>query len=271
MSNPDLDEVRARLAERGLLREESHKVESSVADLDRAARPAPVIPKPQRPKVRPADERDDLGVVTIGCPACAHRQPAPVEETRFRCDGCRIRWVWAICSSCRTLAVVDDDVPSWSCPTCDGSNRSWWHLDERNEAVKVSAERRHLARDREEQRARAGVRRRARKLIGSLAALVVVVLGAVLVVSVSGGPTPEEAAGSICRQFTTLRSEISNGAISKSAMRGMLGDLQEEAKSATADLQSAAALAVDTAGDPGSSQFKQAMTEVEDACAAAGF
>lgn len=275
----DLEQVRARLAERGLLRDEAAKIDDTAVD-GGAPAPAPAVrtpptpapPRaPQRPRVRPADERDELGSVTIGCPACAHRQQAPVEDSRFRCDDCRIRWVWAICRSCRLLAVVDDDIPSWSCPGCQQSNRSWWHADPGNEEIKVTAERRLLADQREQQRVREGIRRRARKTAGWLATLVVLTLAAVLVVQVSGPPSGQEAAGPVCHRFRALQSEISNGSLTLPEMQMQIGDLSERSEGATAEVQSAAALLADAGERPGGVEFKRALTEFGDACAAAGF
>ena len=271
---PSIDEVRARLAERGLL----------------ATRPRVLVPKEPRPEgeatplttFAPALPDDDEAhwaeaeadawdvepgseEVTVRCPQCREVFFRPLESTRFACPTCDRAWRFAICSECDVVAMTIERQESWRCGSCNHVTRSWWRAPTAHRlAFDVVARRKHQAVEEQRRLVREGMRKRRWKLIAFAVWSAILAIGIVVGFRMA---QPSAASGTdvTCTHFNRLRSDIASGTMTASQLKNELQALQVEADDAHADVQKAV-LDLTAAGAPGTSSFLIARTAVADAC-----
>lgn len=274
----DLDTIRARLAARGLVR-----TEPSVRIRDIAGgRPAPPpsAPAPLADPFLPAAP-DDGGIgddaealepepygptALVRCPSCRTTQQVAIDATGYRCGNCDKAWRWAICTSCHHLALTIARQESWRCGECGAYSRSWWRTATApREAEEVMRRKRADAADRERQRVLAVARRRRWKLIAAGVVVVLLAGAAALIFSATDASSPEEQTRATCANWSRLKSDIANGALSGAALQDALVNQANEAGIAASDVQLAAAN-LTKAGKPGDATFLVASTQLSDAC-----
>lgn len=273
-----IEEVRARLAARGLL----------------ATSPRVVVPKEPRPEgeapVRTTfapsapdeaegeshwadSEADEWDVepgneeVTVRCPQCRDVYFRPLESTRFACPSCDRSWRFAICEACDGLALTIERQESWRCGSCGHHTRSWWRTPTAPKAaIDIVARRKHQLVEEQRRLVREGMRKRRWKLIALAVWALVLAVGIVVWgrTSADGGATGTAVT---CRHFDRLRSDLANGSLDRAELDKELDQLTRESEGAGDDIQKAV---VDLhAANPGTSAFLIARTALADACDAA--
>ncbi|HET9443950.1 MAG TPA: hypothetical protein VFO65_11540 [Acidimicrobiales bacterium] len=279
-----LDAVRARLADRGLLRRTPDPEPAGEAEPAESPYEGRHFAKPRLPSLfsQPAPEqpapaaREDWDVESQGgnaveqsCPRCSRSRLWPADVTRFRCDHCDRAWRWAACDSCRAIGLAQERLESWQCRGCGAYTRSWWRTaSAQRDARGIVARLRQVALERERAAAAVAARRRRRRL---RIVLVVVTVTGGLVLAGLRLAQPTKAAGTAvaCEHFDRLRGGLANGTLTGGALAGELVTLADEAGSAEAPVRAAVA-EVAAAGDPAGAPFLVASTRLTDACAAAG-
>jgi len=263
-----IDDVRARLAARGLL----------------ATSPRIVVPKEPRPEtdslgayegLEPGEghwadsEFDEWDVepgledVTVRCPQCRDVYFRPIQSTRFLCPACDRAWRWAICTGCDELAFTIERQESWRCG-CGVTNRSWWRTPTAQKtAFAVVTRRKHLLIEQERKLVREGIKKRRWKLIALAAWSAVVAIGIVVGVRMA---EPSEATGTAttCTQFGRLRSELASGTLSREQLDARLEELHRSSQGADESVQKGVVEL--RAATPGTSGFLIARTTLADAC-----
>lgn len=230
-----LDEVRARLAARGLI----------------ASAPAIVIPKEPRPDPpAPASsfeqeqqqeahwaesDRDGWDVepgperVRVPCPQCHDLVDVAVEATRVPCERCDRMWRFAVCQHCDELHLTMERQESWRCSHCKEFTRSWWRTEgAAYVAPRVIGRRRDQLAKEERARVREGMRRRRWKLV-AFAAVAAVVAGIILGAgraAESAGPTGAAVA---CPHFRDILEGVASGRLSQEQLEDELDQLGHEA------------------------------------------
>jgi hypothetical protein len=282
----DIEEVRARLAARGLL----------------ATRPAIVVPKEPRPEgaeveaplvpwARPSASGDggegpggaphwsesaadgwDVepggAEVRVRCPGCRTVASRHLESTRLPCESCDRTWRWAVCAGCDALALTLERQESWRCGACGHFTRSWWRTPSyAREATQVVARRRHQAMVDERARVRAGIRKRRWKLIALGAAAAVTAIAVVVGVRVAE-PSSAHGTAVACAHAERLGSDVASGTLTPDELDAELEELQRESQSADRRV-SDAVVELRAAGRPGTAPFLTARTALADACLAA--
>lgn len=277
----DLDAIRARLAARGLVRTEPSVRIRDIAGGRPDTAPAPIAPSkgdpfepPPAPEESVSDDAETLEpepfgpTSTVRCPSCRTTQQVAVDATGYKCGNCDKVWRWGVCTSCSHLSLTMARQESWRCTDCGAYSRSWWRtVTAPREAQEVTRRKRALAAEQERQRVLAIARRRRWKLI--LAGVVVVLLAgaSALIFQSSDTSSPVEQTRVTCANWTRLKSDIANGALTPVELDTALADLAAGAELAQPDVQ----LAADNlaaAGRPGQATFLVASTQLSDACAA---
>lgn len=270
-----IDDVRARLAARGLL----------------ATRPAIVVPKeprPERPEIElrpiaPPDrdgdqhwaesDQDEWDVevppgaeeTTVRCPQCREVFFRPLESTRFACPTCDRAWRFAVCGECDELMLAMERQESWRCGKCNEFTRSWWRTPSApRDAAHVVARRKHQLVEAERAAVRAGIKKRRWKLVALAVWAGVAAVGVVIGVRLT---EPSAASGTrvACAHFDRLRSDLASGTVGAAELDRQLDQLQAEAEGADEDVAQAV-VDLRAAGHPGSSSFLVARTGLADAC-----
>jgi len=272
----DIDDVRARLAARGLL----------------ATGPAIVVPKEPRPEgdeaviplvpwtPAPTDDdgqhwsqiaEDDWDVepggaeVTVRCPGCRQVRARQLEATRLPCAPCDRTWRWAVCAGCDELALTLERQESWRCTGCGHFTRSWWRTPSYvPDAIEVVSRRKHQAMLDERARVRAGIRKRRWKLVALGVAAAVAAAGFVVGVRMA---EPSSARGTVvaCAHVERLRSGLASGTLTPDQLDAELGELQRESQGADRRVADAV-VELRAAGAPGTASFLVARTALADAC-----
>jgi len=270
-AEPSIDEVRARLAARGLL----------------ATSPRIEVPKEPRPEgAEPInlttldtfdagshwadDEADEWDVepgleeVTVRCPQCRDVYFRPLESTRFACPSCDRAWRFAVCGECDVLAFTMERQESWRCGSCGNHNRSWWRTPTAQKtAFDVVARRKHQAIEVERKLIREGMKKRRWKLVALAVWAAIAAIGVIVGVRMA---EPSTAAGSevACRHFDAIRSGLASGTLDRAGLDRELEKLHTEAQGAEEVVQKAV---IDLrAATPGTSEFLVARTTLADAC-----
>jgi hypothetical protein len=268
---PSIDEVRARLAARGLL----------------ATSPRIEVPKEPRPEgAEPVnlttldsfdssghwadDEADEWDVepgleeVTVRCPQCRDVYFRPLESTRFACPTCDRAWRFAVCEDCDALAFTIERQESWRCGSCGHHNRSWWRTPTAQKtAFDVVARRKHQAIEVERKLIRDGMKKRRWKLVALAVWAAIAAIGVVVGVRMAE-PSTATGAATACRHFADIRSSLASGTLDRNALDRELESLHAEAQEATPEVQQAV-IALRSA-TPGTSDFLVARTALADAC-----
>lgn len=275
----DVDAVKARLAARGLVRTEKSVRIRDIAGGRPDAPAHPIVPSkgvPFEPEASSEGSVDDDAealepepfgpTAPIRCPSCRTTQSVAVDATGYACGNCDKVWRWAACSSCDHLSLTIARQESWRCTGCGAYSRSWWRTATASrEAQEVLRRKRVEAAERERQRILAIARRRRWKLIASGVVVVLLAGASALIFSSSQASSPAEQARATCSEWTRLKSEIANGALTPVEIEVALADLATDAESADPEVQ----LAVDRlagAGGPGQAAYLVASTELSDAC-----
>lgn len=269
-TEPSLDEVRARLAARGLI----------------ASAPPILIPKEPRPEpaeplvpVAPTEpkeshwaesERDGWDVeptaerTSVTCPQCRDRVDVALEATRVPCERCDRSWRFAVCEHCDELSLTMERQESWRCSHCGEFTRSWWRTENATYvAPRVIGRRRdQLARE-ERERVREGMRRRRWKLI-AFAVVAAIVAGGIVQAgraAESDGPKGAEVA---CPHFREILEGVATGRLAQGQLDGELERLAEEVGD---DPELAAPVAdLQASSTPTSPGFIAARGTLVDAC-----
>ena len=266
------DEVRARLAARGLI----------------ATSPAIVIPKEPRPEPEPTtslppppeereahwaeSEQDRWDVepgperATVACPQCRRAITTPLEATRLTCEDCERTWRYAVCEHCDEVGLTIERQESWRCASCGGFTRSWWRTDTPAYAASRVLAKRREAHNAELRRiAREGMRARRWKLVafGVVCALAaaVIVLG-----TRASEPGTETGPAVACPHFRAILEGIATGAMPQTRIEEELEQLELEAQGDAA--LEAAAGDLRASSVPTSAGFIAARGAMVDACGA---
>jgi len=257
-----LDDVRARLEARGLLRRAGDAGGIRLPDLG-----APTIVLPDAGDGQVSSDAIVVArtpVVVVACPACSTTRHLGVNRTGFECAGCGEAWRWAICAECDRLALTSERQDSWRCRGCDGLSRSWWRTtlptDEPARVIRRRTEQlaRHVHGFAIEKR-QAGSRRRAVRL-GAVAAVLATALGGLAILRSAS----EVGAGSSCGRFDRIAAAVQTGRLDGAPLRAELRALA--ASTGDDGPLRAAALAMAAAPTPMSMEFAVARTQFEDAC-----
>ena len=264
-----IDEVRARLAARGLLRTDAAPValqEPRVEGLIRFATVLDEAPVPEREA--PEDLWDVVpegsGTSRVRCPQCRDSRVWPNDVTRFCCDDCQRAWRWAVCERCDNLALTVERQESWHC-ACGHFNRSGWRTaTARRDALPVVARRRHVAIEADRARVRAGIRRRRWKIIVAGIAGLIAALSFVLVVR-TAEPTQASDTATTCGHFGRLRTEMATNSLGVAQVEAEVKRLKGESVGASPSVQKGV-VDLAAAGKPGTATFLVAQTALADAC-----
>ena len=260
-----LEDVRARLEARGLLRTGSGAGAAASFRLPEIASPTIVLPDAGDGQV--ASEAIVVAgapLVAVACPSCAASRHVGINRTGFECTACDEAWRWAICSGCDRLALTSERQESWRCRACDGLMRSWWRTSlPTDEPTRVIRRRTaqfasHTATAVVHEQRTSNRRTLVRVALAALA--LVLVLAGVAVARAAGGVS----SGSPCGQFDRLVGQIQTGTLQGDAAQVELRALAEAAGD-RADLRSAAN-AMAAAPSVMSTEFAVARTAFQDAC-----
>lgn len=269
-----IDDIRARLAARGLLAT-SPRIEVPKEPRPEGAETAPLSTfaptLPDDGEEHWADnDADEWDVepgseeVTVRCPQCREVYFRPLESTRFACPTCDRAWRFAICEGCDVIAFTMERQESWRCGSCGHQSRSWWRTPTAPKtAIDVVARRKHQAIEEERRLIRAGMKKRRWKLIALAVWAAVIAIGVVVGVRMA---EPSSATGSsvACRHFSDIRSALASGTLDRAGLDRELEALHTEAQGADDTIQKAV---IDLrAATPGTSGFLVARTTLADAC-----
>jgi hypothetical protein len=268
-----IDEVRERLAARGLLR-------------TGPAIQVPKEPRPERDEEQPrlitfsndvlqeaeTDDEWDVeagrGTTKVRCPGCREVRTWPADVTRFRCDLCDRAYRWAICGGCDDLVLTIERQESWRCK-CGAFTRSWWRTPSRqHDAAAIVGRRRHLAVIEERKLVRAGMRKRRWKIVTFAVVGLVLVLGMVVYVRFAN-PSAALGTRATCSSVERLRSDLASGNISRTEYKDRMRTILNESNGVDPEV-AAAVVELDAAGEPGTTTFLVAQTNLGDACERAG-
>ena len=269
-----LDDVRARLAARGLLRTGPRITADDIVRPERPVIEKPPVEEDEHPREVPEDEWDlepTLSEVVVPCPQCRRETWMSLDITRFRCTDCSRAWRYAICERCANLHLVVERQESWQCPTkdCGNYNRSWWRMSTaRGAAEIVVARRRQQALEVEREEIKAGVKRRRRWIIIAALFGLIVTLAFVLVVRTS---EPSERSGTnvVCAHWARVKADIANGSITGPQLENEVEQLQVEADGALPEVTDAVS-DLAAALPQGGSELLLARTVLSDACSSIG-
>ena len=260
-----LEEVRARLEARGLLRAGSGGGGAASFRLPEVASPTIVLPDAGDGRI--ASEAIVVAgapVVAVACPSCSTSRHVGINRTGFECPSCQEAWRWAICGGCDRLALTSERQESWRCRACDGLMRSWWKTslptDEPTRVIRRRTEQfaTHAATAVVHEQRSASRRNLLR--LGAVALLLLLAAGAFTVFRAAGAVE----SGAPCGLFDRLVGQIQTGALQGDAARAELRSLAE-ATGHRADLRSAAT-AMASAPSVLSTEFAVARTQFQDAC-----
>lgn len=277
----DLDTIRARLAARGLVRTEPSVRIRDIAGGRPDSPPAPIAPSkgdPFEPAPSPEDSVSDdaealdpepFGPTALTrCPSCRTTQQVAVDATGYKCDNCDKVWRWGVCTSCSHLSLTMARQESWRCTGCGAYSRSWWRTATApREAQEVTRRKRADAAEQERQRVLAIARRRRWKLILGGVMIVLLAGASALIFRSTDTSSPAEHTRVTCANWTRLKSDIANGALTAVELDNALRDLADGAELAQPEVHLAADRLAD-AGRPGQATFLVASTQLSDACAA---
>lgn len=272
----DIDEVRARLAARGLL----------------ATGPAIVVPKEPRPEgddavtplvpwtPAPAEDdgehwsqtaEDDWDIepggaeVAVRCPGCREVRSRQLEATRLPCTTCDRTWRWAVCTGCDVLALTLERQESWRCVGCGHFTRSWWRTPSyARDAMQVVSRRKHQAMLDERARVRAGIRKRRWKLVAVGVVAALAAAGFVVGIRMAE-PSTARGTAVACAHVDRLRSGLASGTLTPDQLDAELDELQRESQGADPRV-AGAVVDLQAAGAPGTASFLVARTALADAC-----
>jgi hypothetical protein len=265
------DEVRARLAARGLIA----TTPQVVIPREPRAEPVPGAPGPAAAdgpqEVHWADSEQDLWDVepgpetsTVACPQCRRAITLPLEATRLSCEECERTWRYATCEHCDELGLTIERQESWRCAACGGFSRSWWRTDTAPAAARrVLTTRREVHNAELRRVAVEGMRARRWKLV--VFAIVCALLGAVIVLGTRANESERRGgAGVACPHFREILEGVSAGRLSQTELDAELEQLELEAASTSALAGPAGDLRASSV--PSSSGFVAARSAFVDAC-----
>lgn len=259
-----LEEVRARLEARGLLRTGG----GSAAPLRLPEVASSTIVLPDAGDGRVSSEAVVVAgapLVAVACPSCSAGRHVGINRTGFECSSCQEAWRWAICGDCDRLALTSERQESWRCRACDGLMRSWWKTslptDEPTRVIRRRTEQyaTHAATAVVHEQRSAS--RRTLVRAAAVALLVVLAASAFTVLRAAG----RVESGAPCGQFERLVGRIQTGTLQGEAARAELQALADASRN-RADLR-VAATAMAAAPSVMSTEFAVARTTFQDACA----
>lgn len=270
---PSRDEVRARLAARGLLATSPAIVIPREPRPEPAPAPPPPAPDPEEREAHWAESEQDRWDVEPGpetsdvaCPQCRKSITIPLEATRLACDDCERTWRYATCEHCDELGLTIERQESWRCAKCGGFSRSWWRTDApAYSARRVLAKRREAHNAEVRRIAREGMRARRWKLV--VFAIVCALLGAIVVLGTRASePGGRTGAAVACPHFREILEGVANDRLSQTRIDEELEQLQLEA--AGDEELSRAASDLRASSVPSSAGFIAARGAMVDACGA---
>ena len=267
----DVDAVRRRLAERGLLRQEP-----TIRIRDLAEGPAARTVEEERAEPLTSaveDEAADSAGLdqerhgpgsAVRCPKCRTEQTIADDASGFVCASCSSVWRWAICSSCAEVSLTFARQQSWRCGGCGTSTRSWWRTPTaQRENQLVRERRREDATAARRARAQEVARRRRWKVIATGVTLILLAgVAAAVVTRRSSDAAARGASGRACDAF--LAADLDTGA-SPAQVRADLDDLAAVADAAPDEIR-IPAQRLAAAGRPGDPTFESTRAQLSAAC-----
>ena len=273
----DIAVLRARLAERGLVRQEpAVRIRETAGDAPRPVpEPLPPAAEASVPVMVPDDaeelEPEPAGpTVETRCPSCRSSQQVSTGAAGYRCVSCTKAWRWAICTHCAELSLTLARQESWRCTPCGDYSRSWWRtIDGRSEAPNVVLRRQsdEARRQREATYERARKRRWKIVLVGTL---LIGATGAWAVgFSDRGVPATEKGpTGAVCSTAAELSATFSSPGTAPGEVRESLDALARAATEAIPEVEVAAQQWA-ASGLPGDETFAAAERQLRAACTSA--
>jgi hypothetical protein len=273
----DLASLKARLAARGLLRDQPSINIREVAG-DAPGRVVAFEPEPIFTTGRQIVD-DDLGdpeelepeqpgpTTKLRCPGCRTPQEVHDNATGYRCTSCAKVWRWATCSGCHALNLTIARQESWRCNGCGAYTRSWWRTPTRAAEHRRVAEARVTdAAERRRREAYEKARRRRWKLLSAGAAAIIAT--SIATISFARGAEPvvdRGATGQVCDAFGEIQNDISGGA-PLATIRASIDALAADSVDAI-DRVRIPAQELAGAGQPGDKPFDDAAAKLGRACA----
>lgn len=268
----NLEEVRARLAARGLIASAPPILIPKEPRPEPAATPESVEPA-EPPEAHWAESARDRWDVEPGpersavrCPQCRESVDVPLEATRVPCPTCDRMWRFAVCEHCDELSLTMERQESWRCSRCGDFTRSWWRTDGASYvAPRVLGRRRDALAREERERVREGMRRRRWKLV-TFAAVAAVLAGVIV-----GAGRAAESAGPVgasvaCPHFREILEGVATGRLSQAQLETELEDLEQEVGDAPELTQPVSELRASPV--PTSAAFVTARSALVEACGA---
>ncbi|HVM09973.1 MAG TPA: hypothetical protein VM345_16010 [Acidimicrobiales bacterium] len=259
-----LEEVKARLEERGLLRSGGHQ-----QPLPEVESRTIVLPDAGDGGVGTASAIVVAGspCIDVPCPACGptSTRAVPVNRTRFDCRSCGESWRWSICSSCDRLAVTSESLDGWECRGCGGVTRSWWRstlptieparIIQRRTVQLTALQVAHGQAVHSETS-----KRRSRVVAAVVGAAVIAVAGLAIVDSASG----IGAKGAACGEFRRLVDDAATGRLTPADLQSRLDAIAHRARGIVGLEEPATTMRADATLS--SVTFQAAKTQFLEAC-----
>jgi ribosomal protein S27E len=271
----DLESIKARLAAKGLVRDQpAIRIREVAGDAPRpvvAFEPEPVLTNGNRITDDDLGDPEELepeqpgSTTTVRCPSCRTPQAVPDAATGYKCRSCAKVWRWATCGTCFDLGLTIARQESWRC-SCGGYTRSWWRTPTRAaEHRRVAEARATDAADRRRRQAYDKARRRRWKLIALGAVAILATAGVAIRVSSNSTPvTARGANGRVCDAFADLQRGI-NGRVPAAEIRSAADSLAAESVGAV-DRIRIPAQQLAGSGQPGDKPFDDAAAALGNAC-----
>lgn len=264
--------IRARLAARGLVRQEPSARIREVTGAGPGSTPVVVV----IPDVADdADEEEEVVFESGGptspvpCRSCRQRQPVPIRTTGFVCASCAKVWRWAVCEGCDRLSLNLARQESWRCRHCGASSRSWWRTPTATrDGAAIAARRQAETADVQRARLVTALRRWRWKLALTGVAAIVAAGGVVIVSGDDGRAAAGGPSRAVCTSFGDVRVQAADARTDPAALRSSIDALAASALDATAPVRTAAQRFA-ASGRPGDETFATALGDLARACAGA--
>lgn len=272
----DVESVRRRLAERGLLRQEPSVRIRDVTEP--ALRPVPEVSFAPEERAGTAEVADDPADVAgleaeragpgsaVRCPKCRTTQHVADDASGFVCESCSAVWRWAACAGCDVVSLTFARQESWRCTSCGASTRSWWRTATApRDGQQLRDRRRDEAATRRRAAAYEKARRRRWKVLA--AGVAVIVAASVAATIVTKRSSADAARGSGARTCDAYVSSNFTTSADPAEVRRDLDELAAIADTAPDDIR-LPAQRLAAAGRPGDPTFEDARRVLTSVCRA---